>query len=1145
MKRLALLAVAALALAAFWWPRLRPVPELDAVGIVLARERAAAHYERGELAAAREELEPLLAQPRPALADLERAAAVEFAAREEGGEPGPIFARLAEADPKNAALHYMRGRESLEQGDFEAALAHFRGVLARVPDDLASRVSVAATLTDLERVDEARTVLAAVVAQGLEHGGGWYVQALYRLTMLTAQHGPADEAARLADLFRQTDQLGYRSATAAELDRGTLAGVAPSPAGGSEGAQPGAPPRFASEVPVLPELAGARELFAHDLDGDGDTDFLACGPSGVQAAFQESGGWRAETVLEGGVLGGDVAHVRALDLGNADQLDLVVVRGGELLLLEHESGAEALFAAAGASRWRPSPLALPSLPGPVSDLALVDFDHEGDLDLLLVGPFGARLLRNDGAAPRTDEQGNVTRGGFVDASDVASLPTAPLAWCLVEDLDSDHDVDLLLGGPGALFVMSSLRAGRFEDVAGFVLARAAGMEREPLCADLDGDARPDLLEPGAPGRFWRQRADGTMSPEKVAPEPLAHAPSTETAPLALDLDLDGTTDVLWASASSAAEVVLGFGLPVASLHALEGQALPGAALVAADLDRDLDLDLARVTPAGLEILRCLGPTGRAARLAPLGLKDNRRAVGAVLEVRTRGLYRRLYWRGEPELVGCGAHETIDVVRITWPNGTVQTRLDVPPAEQPFLDSPAGGFEQSDALPGSCPFLYTWNGTTFTFVTDVLGGTPLGLPIAPGQLVPPDHDEYVHVRGDQLVPRDGRLELQLTEELREVTYLDRLRLDAVDHPRGVEIHPNERFTFPPFPAAHVHTVREPLAPLRATGSDGRDWRAALASVDDVHAEPFAPLEPQFLGLATPHWLELEFEPARLRGATKLRLVCTGWFFWTDASVNMASARTPGVAFVPPTLELPGPDGAWHAVGPPLGFPAGKSKTMVIELDALLPQGLDPERPRLRLSSTLRLYWDSIRLAVDADDAPLVVTSLEPLSATLWPRGFSQPLASERSDLPERFDWDHLAPFKRWNPHPGLYTRHGETLPLVQAIDDRFVILGSGDALHVRFDAGALPPLAEGWERDYLLFLDGWAKDRDPNTVEALNVEPLPFHGMSAYPYGAGERFPDDELHRRWREEWNVRAAEDWIPPLSPVREAQWARQIVGE
>ncbi|MCI0457774.1 MAG: hypothetical protein L0Z62_12455, partial [Gemmataceae bacterium] len=50
--------------------------------------------------------------------------------------------------------------------------------------------------------------------------------------------------------------------------------------------------------------------------------------------------------------------------------------------------------------------------------------------------------------------------------------------------------------------------------------------------------------------------------------------------------------------------------------------------------------------------------------------------------------------------------------------------------------------------------------------------------------------------------------------------------------------------------------------------------------------------------------------------------------------------------------------------------------------------------------------------------------------------------------------------------------------VSEIDDRFVIMGAGDALTVRFDATECPPLPAGWRRDFLLFLDGWAKDRDP-------------------------------------------------------------------
>ncbi len=175
-----------------------------------------------------------------------------------------------------------------------------------------------------------------------------------------------------------------------------------------------------------------------------------------------------------------------------------------------------------------------------------------------------------------------------------------------------------------------------------------------------------------------------------------------------------------------------------------------------------------------------------------------------------------------------------------------------------------------------------------------------------------------------------------------------------------------------------------------------------------------------------------------------------------------------------------------------------------------------------------------MAVDDDDAPTVVTSLEPTTAVLWERGFSEPIPLHGEHRLEWFEWDRLAAEPRWNQHPGLYTRLGETLPLVTAIDDRFVVMGAGDALTVRFDATLAPPLAAGWTRDYLVFFDGWAKDRDHNTVEALTVEPLPFHGMSGYPYGADEHFPDDEAHRAWRRDWQTRPARRWIEPLAPVR-----------
>ena len=72
------------------------------------------------------------------------------------------------------------------------------------------------------------------------------------------------------------------------------------------------------------------------------------------------------------------------------------------------------------------------------------------------------------------------------------------------------------------------------------------------------------------------------------------------------------------------------------------------------------------------------------------------------------------------------------------------------------------------------------------------------------------------------------------------------------------------------------------------------------------------------------------------------------------------------------------------------------------------------------------------------------------------------------------------------------------------------------------------------RDYLLFLDGWAKDGDPNTLASQSVEPLPFHGMSAYPPPPGEAFPDTPEHRAWRAEWNTRPGAVLLAPLSTAR-----------
>ena len=89
------------------------------------------------------------------------------------------------------------------------------------------------------------------------------------------------------------------------------------------------------------------------------------------------------------------------------------------------------------------------------------------------------------------------------------------------------------------------------------------------------------------------------------------------------------------------------------------------------------------------------------------------------------------------------------------------------------------------------------------------------------------------------------------------------------------------------------------------------------------------------------------------------------------------------------------------------------------------------------------------------------------------------------------------------------------------DDEYVIFGKGEEIEVQFDPASLPPLAAGMKRSYVLRFTGWCKGQELYTAHGWTVEPLPFLGMSHYPYRADEHFPDDAAHRAWRARWNTR------------------------
>jgi len=118
--------------------------------------------------------------------------------------------------------------------------------------------------------------------------------------------------------------------------------------------------------------------------------------------------------------------------------------------------------------------------------------------------------------------------------------------------------------------------------------------------------------------------------------------------------------------------------------------------------------------------------------------------------------------------------------------------------------------------------------------------------------------------------------------------------------------------------------------------------------------------------------------------------------------------------------------------------------------------------------------------------------------------------------------------------GRYTREGDVRPLLAAHDDMFVVSRPGDEIGLSFDAASLPPLPPGLTRTFLLYVVGYSKEMDINSASPHTVEPLPFQGMSGYPYGLAEHYPRTPAHLEYMERYNTRTVSRPLPPIEIVK-----------
>ena len=748
-----------------------------------------------------------------------------------------------------------------------------------------------------------------------------------------------------------------------------------------------------------------------------------------------------------------------------------------------------------------------------------DYDLEGDLDLYVASGSTNELYRNNADGTFTEVSNKSgTAGNSVKSKDIA-----------FGDFDEDGDVDMfVLNQNGASRFYDNRRQGYFVDITTTVGLNFVGEPSAVISGDYNNDGYLDLFISDLAGEqhgIFQNKGDGTFIKDEASLSAIDGLTGfvINQADFA-DVDNDGYLDLLVAGNPARKDkyrsglLLLhndGQGKYTDTSNSLPSELEIIEQVKTADMDGDGDLDIIIINDQGnVRIMRNDGGNlnnylkVRLAGLRTGSSKNNYFGFGSKVEVKSGGLYQMRHVDKAVSHFGLGNRAGADVVRVLWSNGVPQNRF-TPQNNQTIVET--------QILKGSCPYLYAWNGNEYAFVTDVLWPSALGMPLGimagePLYAFPNSTDEYLWMDGEKVHARDGKYTLQFTTELWESPYLDNINLIVLDHPESVDVYINETFIPPPYPPFRIYSVAKKYSPLSAVDQLGNDLRNAVLAKDQEYTMHLTP--DIYQGITELHDLTLDF--GDLDHADSIFLFLQGWLFPTDASINVNISQSSVTGLIFPQLQVINREGNWETVINNLGFPKGKNKTMIFDLTGKFIVA----DYRVRIRTNMEIYWDHIFMATDVTNNDLTVVNLQPASADLHYRGFS---IVTRKDFgsPHMPDYYNITTGQKWRDLTGTYTRYGDVLPLLLESDNKYVIMNAGDEISLEFIASDLPDLPENWRRDFLFYNDGWLKDGDLNTAHGQTVEPLPFHGMSAYPYGPGDDYPTNSGYIEYMNMYNTR------------------------
>jgi len=1060
-------------------------------------------------------------------------------------EAKALLEKAAKDDPSDAHSFYSLGLYYKNSSDPEAAVKAFRRVSEIDPNDADTWYFLGSTHAQLKQFPEAINAFEHALKIDPLHASAQF--GLARSYQQSGQSDPAHEAMKKFQYITQNKLGSPISLVYGEQGKYSRAEESPVAV---EKVGAAIPVKFvdvtrsarlmsvpSSYMPHGPAYFGSGACFL-DYDNDGHIDLFLPdgGVLGGMSLYRNLGNGKFDDVTVKAGLD-PALHGTACAAGDYDNdgfVDLAVSVGDGVVLLHNEKNGT--FRDTGTkSGLRPS-----RLPHGVT---WVDYDHDGDLDLLL----NSFLLSRDAGGRRVGDElwRNNGDGTFTNVSEEKGFSgQGPHYAALGTDFNNDRAVDILLTGAATSSIFINPREGRFAPLALFSDEEPAPLVNGVTVLDFDHDGWMDLVvthwphaSMGPALSLWRNDRGKKFFPVKLPETSLVRAFGV----VAIDYDNDGWIDLVAVGEKEdgKGEIRLfrnlgpdGFKDVTAEVGLDKIQLTSPRAIIAGDYDNDGAVDLLITQDHGPAVLLRNegGNKNNSLRLALKGLNDNKSAIGTKVEVFSAGLRQKFEIYGSsgylgqnsPYLtIGLGEAKEADVVRMVWPTGVLQDEIEVAANKwQEFLEIDRRG--------SSCPTLFAWDGTHYALVGDMLGAGVVGHWIGQNErdvirnIARPT--EYIKI--DRNVLREkydshpsqnqGRvghprsiLSFRFMEPLEESVYLDQVELLAVDHPANVEVYPNEYFASnPPYPPFKVVFSKDARPPAVAWDEHGHDVLPNLLA--HRYFGDFKVLS--FAGFAEPHSVELDLGEPYQGGP--LWLLMHGEIEYFTATSMYAADQAHLQPFAP-YVEALNETGKWVRVIEDLGFPAGGARTMTADLTGRLPRGTQ----RIRFTTNLQIYWDNILISRTTQRQSARLTSVPLARADLSFHGF--PLKVEnRPPGNVEYIYEKVSATGPYTRPTGAYTRYGDVRPLLAATDDKFAVFGSGDEVALDFDPAKLPPLPQGWVRDYFFAAHGYEKDMDFYAYRGDTVEPLPYRDMGTYPY-SGRSFPADADHFNYQLEYNTR------------------------